>query len=76
MPFLSCAPEYCVMKIPPARQMVFENTMNMKIICPVMFTPDIFISPSPETMKLSISDTMLCMSCCSMIGTAIASAPA
>ena len=57
IPFLSPAPEYWVMKMPPAMQMVLVKTMNIKIIWPVMFTPDIFTSPRPETMKLSISET-------------------
>ena len=42
---------------------VLMNTKNMNSTCPAMLTPDIFTSPSPATIKLSISDTRLCISC-------------
>ena len=75
MPRASPAPKYWVMNMPPDMQMALMNTMNTNSTCPATFTPDMHTSPSPDTMKLSISDTRLWISCCSMIGTAMASAP-
>ena len=75
MPSLSFAPKNWVMNMPPDMQMALTNTMNTNSTCPATLTPDMQMSPRPETMKLSISDTRLCISCCSMIGTAMASAP-
>lgn len=62
------------MKMPPAVQIVLSSTMKTKRICPEILTPDIFTSPRPETMKLSMSDTMFWMSICSMTGSAMSSA--
>ena len=62
------------MNMPPDMQMVLTKIMNTKSTCPATLTPDMEISPRPETMKLSISDTMLWMRACSMIGSAIESA--
>ena len=74
MPSRSPAPKNCVMKMPPVIQTVLRKTIKTKRICPATFTPDMDTSPSPATMKLSTNDTRLCIICCSIIGTAIASA--
>ena len=74
IPFGSSAPKNCVRYMPPDMQMVFRNIMKTNSICPAILTPDMETSPSPATMKLSISETRFCISCCSMIGSAIESA--
>ena len=57
IPSLSFAPLNCDMKIPPEAQIVFIKTKKTKLICPAIFTPDIFMSPRPATIKLSTRDT-------------------
>ena len=58
IPALSFAPKNCVKKIPPAMVIVFTKTIKINRIWPATLTPDMETSPSPETIKLSISDTM------------------
>ena len=45
-------------KIPPEIQIALIKTKKIKLIWPAIFTPDIFTSPKPATIKLSIRETM------------------
>ena len=51
--------------------MALDSTMNTNKICPATLTPDIFTSPSPETMKLSTRETRDWINDCSITGTPI-----
>ena len=63
IPPASPAPKNWVMNIPPDIHIALIYTINTNSTCPATFTPDIGMSPSPDTIKLSISDTRLWISC-------------